>query len=385
MKILILGIDGYLGWPTALRMIKKDHRVYGIDNLSKRTQLKKNKVISAFKINEIKKRITNLKKYQKNIPVFFEANVTERTKLNTIIRKVKPDVIFNFAHIPSAPYSMANAERCIETWRNNTEGHLNVLWAMKEFSPKTHLIKLGTMGEYGTPNVPIPEGTFHYKSKDGKYHDKLFFPRQAGSFYHQSKVANTHNMAFACKIWNLKGTDIMQAIIYGTKTKEIENFNSKTMFYFDETFGTVINRMIASVIINHPLPIYGKGNMKRGILSLSDAVDCYELIMNSSADSGEYRVINQFDEAKSIQQIASEVMRVSKKMNYNPKIKFYKDPRVEKQKHLYKPESKWLKLHGYKRNYLFSESVKTMLEDLAPMKKTIKKYQHVIKPKTKWK
>jgi len=385
MKVLILGMDGYLGWPTTLRMIYRGHKVFGIDNLYKRKQLQKDKTISAFKIKNIKQRISHLRKYLKNVPTFFETSVLDLSKLNKILLRIKPDVIFNFAHIPSAQYSMASAERCIETWRNNTEGNLNILWAMKENSPKTHLIQLGTMGEYGTPNVPIPEGYFEYKSKDGKFRDKLLFPRQAGSFYHQSKVANTHNMAMACKIWDLKVTDIMQGIIYGTKTPEVEKFDSKTMFYFDEMFGTVINRMVASVIMKHPLPVYGKGKMTRGILSLTDAMDCYELIMKNPARLGEYRIINQFDEAKSVRQMANEIIIVAKKNRYKPKIKFYKNPRIEKEKHIYKPETKWLKNHGYKRNYMFSETIDIMLKDVVTSKLRLQKYRHVIAPKTKWK
>ena len=385
MKVLILGIDGYLGWPTALRMINNGHQVFGIDDFSKRSQLRKNKVTSTFGESSITKRLKKLSKHQKNLPKIFRASITDREKLNTIIRKTKPDVIFNFAHIPSAPYSMANAENCLRTWRNNTEGQLNLLWAIKEFSPKSHLIKLGTMGEYGTPNVPITEGSFLYKSKDGKHKDYLPFPKQPGSFYHLTKVANTHNMAFACRIWNIRATDIMQGVIYGTRTPDIESFESKTYFYFDEMFGTVINRMLASVIIDHPLPVYGKGKMTRGILSLTDAIDCYELIMNNPANLGECRVINQFDEAKSVFEMANEIINESKNNGYYPKIKYYKDPRIEKENHLYKPESKWLRAHGYKRNHMFSESVKFMLQDLKVKKSTILKFKHAIKPKTTWK
>jgi len=384
MRILILGMDGYLGWPTALRMIAKDHQVYGMDDFSKRLQLRKNNVTSAFKIKVMKQRIFHLKKFQKNVPKFFEGSITDGSKLNSVIKKVKPDVIFDFAHIPSAPYSMANVEKCLETWRNNTEGNLRLLWAMKEHSPKSHLIKLGTMGEYGTPNVPITEGNFIYKTKNGKFHDSLPFPRQAGSFYHQTKVANTNNVELACKIWNLKSTDIMQGIIYGTRSPETQVFDSKTMFYFDEMFGTVVNRMISSVIINHPLPVYGKGGMTRGIISLTDAVDCYELIMNNPPNFGEHRVINQFDESKTVFSMATDIISVAKKKSYKPKIKFYKDPRIEKEKHMYKPESKWLKSHGYKRNHMFRESVEFMLDDVKPVQSTIKKYKFVIAPKTKW-
>ena len=384
MRILILGIDGYLGWPTALRMINKGYDVYGMDNFLKRKQLQKYKVSSGFKIKNIANRINDLKQYTKKLPKFFEGSVSDRTTINTIIKKIQPDTVFDFSHIPSAPYSMMNAQTCVDTWRNNTEGNLYLLWALKEFSPKTHLIKLGTLGEYGTPNVPIPEGTFDYKTKDGKYKDKLPFPRQAGSFYHQSKVANSHNLNFASKIWNIKSTDVMQGIIYGTQTPEIIEYNSKTNFYFDELFGTVINRMLASTVISKPLPVYGKGTMIRGILSLNDVVDCYELIMENSPDSGKYRVINQFDEKKSIISIAKDVMRVGKNHGYSPTIKFYKDPRIEKAKHLYEPESKWLDSHGYRRNFLFQESIKLMLDDISKIKKTIKKYEKTISPKTTW-
>ncbi len=385
MRVLILGGDGYLGWPTTLRMVARDHEVFVMDDLSKRDHLRKNKVISAFNLKEIKERIENLKKIKRNIPKFFEGSIAERAVLNAVMKKAKPAVIFNFAHIPSAPYSMSNPTKCLETWRNNTEGNLNLLWAMKEFSPKTHLINLGTMGEYGTPNVPIPEGNFNYISRDGNYRDNLPFPKQAGSFYHQTKVANTHNIFLACKIWNLRATDIMQGIIYGTRTPDIESFNSKSSFCFDEMFGTVINRMVASVIINHPLPVYGKGGMIRGILSLSDAIDCYELIMKNPANQGEQRIIHQYDESKSIHSMAIDIISVSKKNGHDPKIKFYKDPRVEKEKHIYKPESKWLKNHGYKRNFMFKESVQMMLNDLKPVKHNIIKYRNAIAPKTKWK
>jgi len=384
MRVLILGGDGYLGWPTTLRMVARGYEVFVMDDLSKRDHLRKNKVVPAFKIKEIKERIKHLKKFQSNIPKFFEGSISERAVLNVVMRKTNPDVIFNFAHIPSAPYSMSNPTKCLETWRNNTEGNLNLLWAMKEFSPKAHLINLGTMGEYGTPNVPIPEGNFYYISRDGNYRDNLPFPKQAGSFYHQTKVANTHNIFLACKIWNLRATDIMQGIIYGTRTPEINAFNSKTSFCFDEMFGTVINRMLASVIIKHPLPVYGKGGMTRGILSLIDAVDCYELILKNPSDLGEHRIIHQFDEAKSVYSMAKEIMVVAKKNGYKPRIKFYEDPRIEKENHLYKPEGKWLKSHGYKRNHMFDESVEIMLEDLKPAELAIKKFRSLIPPKTKW-
>lgn len=384
MRILILGMDGYLGWATTLKMISKGHEIVGIDNFLKRKQLKNENVISAFDIPVMKKRIEKLKIITKNIPNFFPISATDYSGLAAVIRKSKPQAIFNFAHIPSAPYSMGTVEKCIETWNNNTEGALNLLWAMKEYAPKAHLINLGTMGEYGTPNIPIPEGKFEVKSKDGKFKDKLPFPRQAGSFYHQTKVAITHNMALACKIWNLRGTDIMQGVIYGTNTKEITKFDSKTNFYFDEAFGTVINRMLASIIINHPLPVYGKGTMTRGILSLADAIDCYELILKNPADSGEHRIINQFDEPKSVISMAEDVISVAKKNGFSPKIKFYKDPRVEMEKHIYKPESNWLKNHGYKRNNLFKESVEIMLKDLIPTKERIIKYRKIIAPKTQW-
>lgn len=378
MKILILGMDGYLGWPTALRMTSLGHKVVGMDNYSKRHQLKKNNLTQTFNIQSMEKRIERIKNLK-----FVKGSVANKNQITDLVKKTKPDVIFNFAHIPSAPYSMSNIENCLETWRNNTEGQLILLWAMKEYAPKAHLIKLGTMGEYGTPNVPIPEGFFEYRI--GKLKDKMLFPRKAGSFYHQTKVANTHNIEFACRIWGLKVTDIMQGIIYGTRTPEIEKYNSKTNFYFDETFGTVINRMLASVIVNHPLPVYGKGNMVRGILSLTDAIDCYELIVNNPPKQGEDLIINQFDESKSIVSMAKDVIDVAKSEGYDSKIKFYKDPRIEKEKHAYEPETKWLKKHGYKRNHLFKESVKIMLEDLKDSKNIIKKYNHTIAPKTQWK
>ena len=384
LKVLILGMDGYLGFSTMLRMIAKGHQVFGIDNFSKRKNLRKHNLISAFHVKKMEKRIDECQKTYRNKPKFYECSTVDRDKLNTIIRKTKPDVIFNFAEIPSAPYSMKNLESCLKTWRDNTEGTLTLLWAMKEFSPKTHLIKLGTMGEYGQPDVPIAEGYFKYTTPDGKHSDILPFPKQAGSFYHQTKVADTYNIAMACKQWNLSCTDIMQGIIYGTRTPEIDKTRIRTMFYFDETFGTVINRFASSVVIDHPIPIYGNGTMTRAILSLSDAIDCYELIMNKRAQLGEHRVINQFDEWKKVIEMGEIVQKLAKKMGYNPKIKFYKNPRVEKEFHFYKPESKKLKKLGYKRGHLYEDVVTEIIEDLQSVESRIKKYKHVIPPTTQW-
>ena len=384
MKVLILGMDGYLGFSTMLRMISKGHKVFGIDNFSKRKNLKKNHFISAFDVKRIQKRIIQCKEFWKEVPKFYECSTVDSTKLNTIIRRTKPDVIFNFAEIPSAPYSMKNLNSCIQTWRDNTEGTLTILWSMKEHAPKAHLIKLGTMGEYGQPNIPISEGYFKYTTPDGKHSDVLPFPKQAGSFYHQTKVADTYNIAMTCKQWNLSCTDIMQGIIYGTRTPEISNSGLKTMFYFDETFGTVINRFVSSVVINHPIPVYGKGNMTRAILSLSDAINCYELIMNKRANLGEHRVVNQFDEWKKVSEMGEIVFKVAEKRGYNPKIKHYKNPRVEREYHFYKPESKKLRKLGYKRSHLLEQVVSEIFDDVEKVKERVKKYKNVIQPTTQW-
>jgi len=386
LKILILVCDGYLGWPTTLRMISRGHEVFGVDDFSKRRQLRENKVISAFESVSIKKRIEYCKTKWKKTLKFYEFSVTDKNKLPTLIKKIRPQVIFDFAQIPSAPYSYGSLDKCIETWRNNTEGTLNLLWAMRQYAPKAHLVKLGTMGEYGTPSVPIPEGKFTYSTKDGKYHDILSFPRQAGSFYHQSKVADTHNIEMACNQWNLRCTDIMQGIIYGTRSEEDnDEKHSRTVFYFDEMFGTVINRMLASVVCKHPLPVYGTGGMTRGILSLRDAIDCYELIIKNPTKLGEHLVINQFDESKRVLDIASIIASVSREFGYKPTIKHYKSPRVEKQRHFYLPVNSWLRSHGYKRHMMFEDIVSQMLIDLVKVKQRIIKYRHVIPPKTTWK
>lgn len=384
MKVLILGMDGYLGFSTMLRMISKGHDVTGIDNFAKRKSLKKNNLISAFNVKPIEKRIEECKEFWKNKPKFYNCSTVDGDKLKTVIRKTKPDVIFNFAEIPSAPYSMKSLQNCLQTWRDNTEGTLTLLWSMKEFAPKAHLIKLGTMGEYGQPNVPISEGYFKYTTPDGKNSDILPFPKQAYSFYHQTKVADTYNIAMVCKQWNLSCTDIMQGIIYGTKTKEMKETGLQSMFYFDETFGTVINRFVASTLINHPIPVYGKGNMTRAILSLPDAMNCYELIMNKRSDPGEHRVINQFDEGKSVLDMANIVSEISTKMGYTPKIKNYKNPRNERELHFYEPESKKLKKLGYKREKLFEDIIGEMFTDLEPVKNRIEKYKKVIPPTTQW-
>jgi len=245
-------------------------------------------------------------------------------------------------------------------------------------TPQTHLIKLGTLGEYGTPEIEIPEGFLEIEQV------RLPFPKQANSFYHLTKVHDSNNIMFASKIWGLTSTDIMQGIVYGTKTKELQEYNLNTRFDIDEAFGTVINRFCAQAVIGYPLTVYGKGGQTRGLLSLSDSIQCIELLMNNPPEKGEYRVVNQFDEKYSVLELARMVKRIGDKKGLDVEIKHIKNPRMEKEEHQYKVNHDTLLKLGFKHTRMIDDEISIMLDDLIKHKKRILEKKDLILKGIKW-
>lgn len=383
MKVFIAGIDGYLGWPLAQYLASRGHVIAGVDHLLRRQWVEELGSQSALPIRSIDERQQAFHhRYGKRL-VFRYGNLQDYSFLKSFLADFIPDAIVHLAEMPSAPYSMIDQEHSVFTQQNNVIGSLNLLWAMREICPTSHLVKLGTMGEYGTPNIDIPEGFFEIEYRGRR--DKLPFPRQANSFYHLSKVHDSHNTMFACKTWGLTATDIMQGIVFGTQIDEMENDPSfSTRLDFDQCFGTVINRFCCQAVIGHPLTVFGGGAQIRSFLPLRDSMQCISLILENPPDQGEYRVINQFDETYSLDQLAAAVQKTALEYGRNVEICHYDNPRTEMDKHYYKPDRNQLIEIGYKPSGSLTNELELMIRDLAINTERIREKQSALLPIIRW-
>ena len=384
MKTLIAGVDGYLGWALALRLLSKGHQVIGIDNFYTRKAVKEVGSDSALPIGSFHQRIRGLPKDKMSKIALYKADVTDYGRLKKIISKYRPDSIVDFAEQRSAPYSMRSRETASHTLSNNIIGTLNFIYAIKEINREIHFLKMGTMGEYGTPNFDIPESTFIEASINGKT-DMIITPKYAGSWYHWSKVYDTDNLIFANKIWGLTTTDIMQGPVYGTRTSEITDSRLFTRFDFDETWGTVLNRYCVEAVLGMPLTPYGSGGQTRAFLSLEDSVTALSLLLENPPASGNYRTVNQFTETYSVLELANIVQERASALGLKTEIKNVDNPRVEAEKHYYNPERKILPglgLKGPTKN--LKDEIEVIIKDLLPYKNRLEKHRSVIAPKTNW-
>ena len=334
MKIAVLGGDGYCGWATALYLSKQGHSVAIVDNFVRRLW---DHELNAQTLTPIRPLSDRLRVWQavsgKTIESFY-GDVCDYDFLSSTLRAFEPDAVVHFAEQRSAPYSMIDRSHAVFTQVNNVVGTLNLLFALREHRPECHLVKLGTMGEYGTPNIDIEEGYIQIEHNGRK--DLLPFPKQPPSFYHLSKVHDSHNILFACKIWNLRATDLNQGVVYGTLTDEVELDEALiNRFDYDEVFGTVLNRFCAQAAVGHPLTVYGKGGQTRGFLDIRDTVRCIEIACLNPAARGECRVFNQFTEQFSVLELARLVQAAARKMGMPVEIDFLPPPRVEAESHYY--------------------------------------------------
>ncbi len=299
MRILILGGDGYLGWPTAMRFSAKGHEVSVVDNFARRRWLTENGTDSLTPIASLDERLEAWHEHSGNHIRSFVGSMEDAAFVDDVISQTLPEAIVHYAEQPSAPYSMKSRETAVETQYSNVIGTLNLLFAIRDQVPDTHLVKLGTMGEYGTPNIDIEEGYIEIEHKGRK--DTLPFPKLPGSLYHLSKVHDSHNIHFACRIWGLRATDLNQGVVYGVETDESAGDERLiTRFDYDQYFGTVLNRFCTQAVIGHPLTVYGEGGQTRGFLNIRDTLQCVELAVTNPAEAGDFRVFNQFTEQFSV-------------------------------------------------------------------------------------
>jgi UDP-sulfoquinovose synthase len=381
VRILILGADGYLGWPTTLYFSQRGDEVLACDNFSKRQWRAEVGAESVTPIRTLHERVRVWRDLTGKCIDLAVGDITNWSFLSALIRDWHPDTIVHYGEQHSAPFSMIDRDHAVLTQTNNVVGTLNVLWAMRDFAPDAHLVKIGTMGEYGTPNIDIEEGYLEIEHNGRK--DVLPYPKQPGSFYHLSKVHDSHNMLFACRIWNLRATDLNQGVVYGIQTDEtVRDERLCTSFSYDECWGTVLNRFCAQAVMGMPLTVYGQGGQTRGFLDIRDTVQCVALAAEHPAAAGELRVFNQFTEQFSVAQLAEVVGRAATELGIAVKVAHVENPRVEKEVHYYHAQHTKLLDLGLQPHRLSETLVESIIETLGRYRDRID--PSLILPKTRW-
>src|SRR5687767_12650103 len=363
MRILILGGDGYLGWPTAMRFSARGHEVFVVDNFSRRRWHHEHSTDSLTPITSLAERIEAWRGISGRTIQAMIGNIDDGEFLDQVVADTLPEAVIHYGEQPSAPYSMISRRHAVNTQQTNVIGTLNLLFAIRDRVPDCHLVKLGTMGEYGTPNIDIEEGFIEITHKGRT--DTLPFPKLPGSLYHLSKVHDSHNIHFACRIWGLRATDLNQGLVYGIETDETKlDERLCTRFDYDEIFGTVLNRFCVQAVIGHPLTIYGKGGQTRGFLNIRDTLQCVELAVENPADRGEFRVFNQFTEQFSVSELAELVREAGAHLDYEVHVDHLENPRVEMEEHYYNATHTKLLDLGLKPRMLGEELVESMLKSI---------------------
>ncbi|GLG01060.1 NAD-dependent dehydratase [Alicyclobacillus hesperidum subsp. aegles] len=381
VKIMIAGGDGFCGWPTALHFSERGHEVAIVDNCVRREWDKELGTQSLTPIATMEERLAAWKQLSGKDIKFYFGDLQNYEFVEHVFRDFQPEAFVHFAEQRSAPYSMIDREHAVFTQVNNVVGTLNVLFAMKENTPDCHLIKLGTMGEYGTPNIDIEEGYIRIQHKGRE--DVLPYPKQPFSFYHLSKVHDSHNIMFTCRSWGIRATDLNQGVVYGlwtAETKRDEQLYNR--IDYDGVFGTALNRFCIQAAVGHDLTVYGKGGQTRAFLDIRDTLQCIELAALHPADRGEFRVFNQFTEQFSVLELAERVQRVAGEMGLDAKIAHLPNPRVEKEEHYYHAVHTKLLDLGLQPHLLSDEMIRELIE-------TAQRYRervdfNVIRPNATW-
>ena len=361
MRVLILGGDGYLGWPTAMQLSARGHEVAVVDNYLRRNICREEDVEALFDVPNLNQR-TALWEQKSGFKI--KLHIGDLNDWNTVahvFREFSPEGIIHYAEQPAAPYSMLNRQAATLTIKNNLMVTANVIFAVHEFCPDAHIVKLGTMGEYGTPNIDIEEGWLDITHKGRQ--QKFLYPRQASSLYHTTKIMDTDLLWFYVRMWNLRVTDLMQGPVYGLLTEE--NVNTPELypfFNYDEMFGTVLNRFVVQAVAGHPLTVYGKGGQTRGYLNIQDTLNCVRLSLENPATAGELRIFNQFTETFTVNQLAERVQRVGNHLGLNVAIKSVENPRQEAEEHYYNPTHTGLLDLGLTPNFLTDDILSKMME-----------------------
>lgn len=381
MKVLILGGDGYLGWPTAMHLSQLGHDVMVVDNYLRRQLCRNINREPLFEVPNLDQRADLwLAESGKRIDVRI-GDACDYSFISGIFRDWNPDAVVHYAEQPSAPYSMMGRDQAAETIGNNLVSTLNLAFAIRDFAPGCHLVKLGTMGEYGTPNIDIEEGYLEVEHNGRS--DTFLFPKKPGSIYHLSKVQDSDMLHFVAKTWGLKITDLNQGPVYGIETDGTAiSPRLATIFNYDDVFGTVLNRFVVQAVAGVPLTVYGRGGQVRGYINIRDTLQCVELALREPAGEGEFRVFNQFTETFTVNDLAAQVQRVGNGMGIDVEVRSVPNPRSEMEEHYYNPRNTGLLDLGLTPHFLTDEVVEGMLGFLLVHKALIR--TDYILPKVSW-
>lgn len=381
MRVLILGGDGYLGWPTAMSFAAKGHDVAAMDSYLRRDMARETSSEALIPNPDLEQRAEIFKSVSGHKIDVIIGDCADYETLSKVFVDFGPEVVIHYAEQPSAPYSMMGFPEARKTLNNNLNATFNVIWAAMEHAPDCHIIKLGTMGEYGTPNIDIEEGWIDIEHKGRK--DTFLYPRQAGSLYHTTKVLDTDLLWFYVRTHGLRVTDLMQGPVYGLSTPETA-MDARLLpnFHYDDIFGTVVNRFLTQAVAGVPLTIYGKGGQTRGYLNLNDTLQCVELAMKNPPDSGDLRILNQFTELFSVNELAEKVKNAAAGLGVAVNVSNMANPRKEKEEHYYNVVHKGLLDMGLEPHYMTGEVLVEMLEEVMKHKDGIDKSR--IMPRVKW-
>lgn len=381
MRILILGGDGYLGWPTAMFLSAQGHDVAIADNYLRRRMAQEQDVESLFPTPNMHERAKLWQAQSGQVIQVHVGDLAEWDVISKLFQDFQPEAIIHYAEQPSAPYSMLDRRAATLTLHNNLGVTANVIFATREFTPDAHIVKLGTMGEYGTPNIDIEEGWLDIEHKGRN--DRFLYPRQAGSLYHTTKVMDTDLLWFYVRMWDMRVTDLMQGPVYGVFTDENRTDDRLLpCFAYDELFGTVLNRFIVQAVAGYPLTVYGKGGQTRGYLNIQDTMNCICLAIDKPAEQGQLRIMNQFTETFSVNDLAAKVQKAGNAIGLNVQVKNIENPRKEKEEHYYNPTHTALLDLGLEPHYLSDKVLTEMLEFVARHRSRIN--EHAIFRGTKW-
>jgi len=359
-RVIVFGADGYIGWPMAMHLSKLGHSVVAVDNLSRRSWDREGGTYSLIPIASMETRVSRWKELTGNTIVWRNLDLCDAEALDALIEEVRPDAVIHFAEQRSAPFSMISRNHAVRTQVNNIVGNLNLLFSIHSIVPECHLIKLGSMGEYGSPNIDIEEGyiTIEHNGRS----DTLPFPKVPASFYHLSKVADSQNIHFASRTWGLRATDLNQGVVYGVQTEETAlHPDLATRFDFDSIWGTALNRFCVQSAVGEPLTVYGKGGQTRGYLDIRDTMACITLTLENPPQEGECRVFNQFTEQFSINDLARLVSSARTRIGLSTEIVHLENPRVEAEEHYYNPRHTKLMDLGLKPHYLSDTLVTSLI------------------------
>ncbi len=382
MRVLILGGDGYLGWPTAMHFAARGHEVAVIDNYLRRhlaQQTRSEALMLNPNLHDRADIFRSMTDYEIQVHI---GDVTDYRTMEQLFYEFQPEAVVHYAEQPSGPYSMIGHDEAQLTLNNNLNATFNLIWAVMEHAPDCHIIKLGTMGEYGTPNIDIEEGWIEIEHKGRK--DKFLFPRAAGSLYHTTKVLDTDLLWFYVRTFGIQVTDLMQGPVYGLFTPESEQDERLLPnFHYDDIFGTLVNRFLVQAVAGVPLTIYGKGGQIRGYLNLNDTLQCVELAMLNPPGKGQLRILNQFTETFSVNELAERVQRVGKQLGLDVQAQHIDNPRKEAEEHYYNPVHSGLLELGLQPHYMTDEVLAELLQQVMRYKDHIDTRK--IMPRVRWK